>query len=369
MSSIPMVDLKTQYRSLREEIAAALEQVMENAAFIGGEICGAFEQEFAAFCGVRAACGVANGSDALYLSLRALEIGPGDEVITTPLTFVATAEAISRVGARIVFADIDPSTLNLDPERVEVEITPRTRAILPVHLYGHPAEMNRFVELARRAHAHLVEDAAQAHGAELGGKRVGSFGRLACFSFYPSKNLGAFGDAGMVVADDLELVERVRLFANHGSRKKYWHEIEGVSSRLDAMQAAILQVKLRRVEEWNERRRSLAGLYRQALAGIDGLELPSEAPGCRAVYHLFSIRFRDRDGLSAHLATSHIATGVHYPLPLHLQEAYHYLGLPEGSFPVAERAAREVLSLPMYPELSVEQVDRIAAAVRAYAHR
>jgi dTDP-4-amino-4,6-dideoxygalactose transaminase len=365
-TAIPMVDLRTQYRALQPEIQAALAEVLESSAFIGGEACREFEREFATFCRAGAACGVANGSDALYLALRALAIGPGDEVVTTPFTFVATAEAITRVGARVVFADLDERTLNLDPAAVESALTPRTRAILPVHLYGHPADMPRFQTLAGQAGVELVEDAAQAHGAEVGGRRAGTLGRLACFSFFPSKNLGAYGDGGMLVSDDVDLLAKVRLLANHGSKKKYWHAMEGVSSRLDNLQAAILRVKLKRLEEWNERRRTVAALYHQALAGLPGLTLPEELPGYRAVYHLYTVRLAQRDALAAHLTSRHIASAVHYPRPLHLQQAYEYLGIEEGRFPVAERAAREVLSLPMYPELTPGQVERIAAEVRAF---
>jgi len=361
-----MVDLRIQYQSLQAELQAALASVLESSAFIGGEACRLFEQEFAAFCRARGAVGVANGSDALYLALRALGVGPGDEVITTPFTFVATSEAISRMGARIIFADVEEGTLNLDPAAVEAVLTPRTRAMIPVHLFGHPADMGRFLALSRKTGVELVEDAAQAHGAEIDGRRVGPLGRLGCFSFFPSKNLGAFGDAGMVVSNDAVLVDQVRLLANHGSTRKYWHALEGVSSRLDNLQAAILRVKLKRLEEWNERRRAVAALYHQALSGLPGLTLPLERPGCRAVYHLYTIRLASRDALAAHLASKNIASAVHYPRPLHLQEAYEYLRLQEGSLPIAERAAREVLSLPMYPELNASQVELIATEVRAF---
>ena len=361
-----MVDLRAQYHAHKEEIDRAISSVLESTAFIGGEACRTFEREFAKFCRAEAAAGVANGSDALYLSLRALGVGAGDEVVTTPFTFIATAEAISRNGSRIVFADIDQATFNLSPSATESALTPRTKALLPVHLYGHPADMDGFGDLARRHGVPVVEDAAQAHGAEWKGQRVGTFGRVACFSSFPSKNLGAFGDAGVVVSNDVALVESIRKLANHGSTKKYHHEIEGISSRLDALQAAILTVKLRHLEDWNERRRRVARLYDEAFSDLEDVVRPAEARSARHVYHLYTLRYRDREGLRAHLEAKGIGTAVHYPVPLHLQPAYAYLGYAEGSFPVSERAAKEVLSLPMFPELTTDQVERIASEVRAY---
>ena len=342
---IPVVDLKAQYQDLKREIDDAVEEVLREGSFIQGEACRSFEREFATFCGVSSACGVASGSDAPFLALKALGIGPGDEVVTTPFSFIATAEAISRNGARVVFADIEEETLNLDPKAVESHLSEKTKAVIPVHLYGHPADMNGVARVSRKLT--IVEDAAQAHGAELDGKRAGAIGAIGCFSFYPTKNLGADGDAGMLVSNDTDLVERVRLLANHGERGKYEHTDEGLSSRLDNLQAAILRVKLRRLEGWNEKRRHLATIYSQELQGIAGLRLPHEAPGCRAVYHQYTVRSARRDALRLHLEARGIASAIHYPHPLHLQPAYERLGLKKGSFPIAERAAAEVLCLPI----------------------
>jgi dTDP-4-amino-4,6-dideoxygalactose transaminase len=363
---IPIVNLRAQYQNLREELDAAIEQVLQEGSYIQGEACRLLEKEFASFCGVASACGLASGTDALYLALKALRIGPGDEVITTPFSFIATAEAISRNGARVVFADVEDGTLNIDPREVEFHISQRTKAILPVHLYGHPASMDALTRIAQAHELAVIEDAAQAHGAGYKGKRVGAVGTVGCYSFYPTKNLGAHGDAGMLVSDDVELVERVRLLANHGEHSKYQHAIEGVSSRLDNLQAALLRVKLRHLERWNERRRHLAEIYFRALDGLPKLHLPREAPDCRAVYHQFTIRLPERDRLRRHLEKNGIASAVHYPIPLHLQPAYAHLVLGKGSLPVAERAAGEVLSLPLYPELSDEDAHRVAAAVREF---
>ncbi|HEX9723467.1 MAG TPA: DegT/DnrJ/EryC1/StrS family aminotransferase [Vicinamibacteria bacterium] len=363
---IPVVNLPAQYQSLKKEIDAAVEEVLQEGAFIQGKACRLFESEFASFCGVSSACGVANGSDALFLAVQALGIGQGDEVITTPFTFIATAEAISRNGARPVFADIDPGTMNLDPRDVAPRITDKTKAIIVVHLYGHPAAMNDFAQLARDRRLALVEDAAQAHGAEVNGKRAGGLGDVGCFSFYPTKNLSAAGDAGMVVANDSGLVARVRLLANHGEQGKYEHAQEGVSSRLDNLQAAILRVKLRHLETWNEKRRRLAEIYLEELGGVSELRLPREARGCRSVYHQFTVRTKRRDALRHHLEKNGIGSAIHYPRPLHLQPAYANLGLEKGSYPEAEAAAEEVLSLPIHPELGEDGVRRVAKEVRNF---
>lgn len=363
---IPVVDLKAQYQSLKREIDDAVEEVLRGGSFIRGEACRSFEKEFAAYCGTSSAWGVANGSDALFLALKALGVGPGDEVITTPLSFIATAEAISRNGARIVFADIEEETMNLDPKAVESHLSERTKAVIPVHLYGHPASMKELTELARNRQLAIVEDAAQAHGAEYEGKRVGSLGTVGCFSFYPTKNLSAAGDAGMLVSSDADLVERVRLLANHGERGKYEHTDEGLSSRLDNLQAAILRVKLRHLESWNERRRQLATLYKQELDGVSGLRLPLEAAGCHSVYNQFTIRSKRRDALRGHLEERGIASSIHYPVPLHLQPVYAHLGLKPGSLPIAEKAAEQVLCLPIYSELSDDDARRVAKEVKDF---
>lgn len=363
---IPVINLKAQYQSLKKEVDTAIEEVLREGAFIQGEACRLFEAEFASFCGAASACGVANGSDALFLAIKALGIGPGDDVITTPFTFISTSEAISRNGARPVFADIDQDTMNLDPQDVPSRVTAKTKAVIVVHLYGHPAPMGDFARIASDRKLAIVEDAAQAHGAEINGKRVGSLGDVGCFSFYPTKNLSAAGDAGIVVANDGDLIERVRLLANHGEQGKYVHALEGVSSRLDNLQAAILRVKLRHLEKWNEKRQRLAKIYIEELGSVSELRLPREARGGRSVYHQFTVRTNRREELRRHLENNGVASAIHYPRPHHLQPAYADLGLKKGSFPEAEAAAEEVLSLPIYPELGEDDARRVAKEVRDF---
>ncbi|MDO8532813.1 MAG: DegT/DnrJ/EryC1/StrS family aminotransferase [Dehalococcoidia bacterium] len=359
---IPLVDLRAQHDANRSEIWAAIERVIESSQFIMGEEVERLEAEFAAFCGARYAVGTSSGTTALQLALLALGVGPGDEVITTPHTFIATAEAVSHVGARPVFVDIDTATYTMDPGKLEAAITPRTKAVIPVHLYGHPADMRRIMEIARRRHLVVLEDAAQAHGAVCEGRKVGAWGDVAAFSFYPGKNLGAMGDAGAVVTNDEAIARQVKLLRNHGRAEKYEHQCVGYNARLDTLQAAVLRVKLRRLEEWNRRRRAIAQVYGQTLAGTP-LVIPSERPGCQAVYHLYVVRSPQRDLLREHLRPQGVETGIHYPLPLHLQPAYSALGYRAGAFPCTEQAAREVLSLPMYPEMTEEQVRQVSAAV------
>jgi len=362
-----MVDLKAQYDRIRDEVEAALARVLESAAFIGGQDCARFEEEFAAWCGVKAACGVANGTDALTLSLRAHGIGPGDEVVTVANTFIATGEAIVLNGARPVFVDVDPATFTMDPGRVEAAITPRTKLIVPVHLYGHPADMKPILEIAARHGVPVLEDAAQAHGAEVDGRRVGALGHAATFSFYPGKNLGAYGDAGMVVSNDAEFVARVRQLANHGAgRNKYDNVVIGTNSRLDSLQAAVLRVKLRHLDEWNRERRERAEAYGAALAGLPGVVLPRERRGARSAWHLYTIRVPDREALQARLRSRGIAAAIHYPRPIHLQPALSTAGGRVGDLPVSEQLCREVIALPLYPELPLEAVHRIAATVREF---
>ena len=364
--SVPMVDLRAQYARIRREIDAAVARVVESGQFIHGEDCGLLEREFAAYCGVAHACGVANGTDALTLALRAHGIGPGDEVVTVANTFIATAEAILQNGARPVFVDVEPRTFTMDPELLERAISPRTRLILPVHLYGHPADMKAINEIAGRHGLPVLEDAAQAHGAEADGKRAGALGHAACFSFYPVKNLGAYGDAGMVVSDDGAFVARVRELANHGEIRKYEHRVLGTNSRLDTLQAAILRVKLRHLDQWTGERRERAAAYAAALTGEPSIVLPHERPWARSAWHLFTIRTSDRDGLKARLQRQGIATAVHYPRPIHLQPALDGLGVRLGDLPVSERLSREVLSLPLYPEMPLEAVALVAAEVRDF---
>ena len=319
---IPMVDLAAQYRRIRAEVDAAMARVLETTAFIKGEDCGAFEREFAAYCGAAHAVGVANGTDALILALRAYGVGPGDEVVTVANTFIATGEAILLNGARPVFVDVDPVTFTMDPAKVEAAITPRTKVILPVHLYGHPADMEAIGAIAARHGLPVLEDAAQAHGAEIGGRRAGTLGHAACFSFYPGKNLGAYGDAGAVVSNDADFAARLRQIANHGGgANKYDNVVLGTNSRLDTLQAAVLRVKLRHLETWNTARRERVAAYDRALAGVAGVTLPRERPGTRSAWHLYTVRSEGRGALQAALKEQGIATAVHYPRPIHLQRS------------------------------------------------
>lgn len=368
---IPCFDLTRQNAALKEELLRIISGIVDKGQFILGENVAELEKEIAELCGVRFGIGVGNCSDALYLALLACGIGPGDEVITTPFTFFATAGAIARTGAKPVFCDIDPETYNIDPQKIEALITGRTRALLPVHLYGQPAEMDEILAVARRHNLFVIEDAAQALGAIYKGKPVGSLGDVACISFFPTKNLGAFGDGGMVVTDDAGIAERLRMLRVHGSKKKYYHEILGCNSRLDEIQAAVLRTKLKHLPTWTARRRELAHEYGRlfhaaGLASKGLLYLPQEKINCRHVYNQYTIRVRNRDRLQQHMKEKGIGTVVYYPLPLHLQPAFAGLGYREGDFPEAERAAREVLSLPMFPELTYREVERVVAAVRDF---
>jgi len=366
---VPFLDLKAPYRELRAEMDEAARRVMESGWFILGEEVEAFEREFAELCGARHCVGVANGLDALHLVLRAMGIGEGDEVIVPSNTFVATWLAVSYAGATPVAVEPDPRTFNLDPERVEEAVTPRTRAVMPVHLYGRPAEMDAIGEVAARRGLRVVEDAAQAQGARYRGRRAGSLADAAGFSFYPGKNLGALGDAGAVTTDDERLAAELRRLRNYGSTVKYRHEVRGVNSRLDELQAALLRVKLRRLDEWNARRARVARRYLGELEGVPDLALPSAPADAEHVWHLFVVRHPERDALREHLERAGVGTLIHYPLPPHRQPAYAALSLPEGSLPVAERMAREVLSLPLGPHLSDAEVDHVVAAVSSFAGR
>jgi dTDP-4-amino-4,6-dideoxygalactose transaminase len=359
---IPFGDLRRTYAHHRTEFDRAVHRVLERGWFVLGEELAAFEDEFARFCGGRYAVGVGNGTEALQLALMAAGIGPGDEVITTPFTAAFTALAISATGATPVFADIDQHTATISPAAVEAAITPSTAAIVPVHLYGQPADMDALRAIADRHHLFLLEDAAQAHGARYRGRPVGALGDAAAFSFYPSKNLGAFGDAGAVVTDDAGLAERLRMLRNGGQRSRYDHVLRGINSRLDELQAAILRVRLRHLPEETERRRAIAHRYVRGLSDTS-LTLPTEAPYAYHVYHLFVVRTPGRDELATVLRERGIGTAVHYPTPLHLQEAYRELGGHPGDHPVAERWAREELSLPMYPELTDEEAMQIVSTL------
>ncbi|MFN2462145.1 MAG: DegT/DnrJ/EryC1/StrS family aminotransferase [Candidatus Velthaea sp.] len=361
---IPILDLTEQYQALKNEIDTAVQDVFAGGHFIIGPNVKAFETEFAAFTGAPHAAGLNSGTDALHIALRALDVGPGDEVITTPFTFVATTEAIGIVGARPVFVDIDPATFNIDPALIEAAITPRTKAILPVHLYGAPAPMTEIMAIARKHNLAVVEDCAQSVGAAIGDKQTGTFGAAGCYSFFPSKNLGAFGDGGMLTTQSEALMARSKAIRAHGGRVKYYHEEIGVNSRLDEVQAAILRVKLPHLARWTLARRAVAERYRTLLADVPGVVAPQETPGTTAVYHQFTIRVSDRDDVQAELQRAGVQTMVYYPVPLHLQAVHANLGYAEGSFPHAERAAREVLSLPMFPELRPDVQQRVVDAVR-----
>jgi dTDP-4-amino-4,6-dideoxygalactose transaminase len=360
---VPFLDLQAQYQSMREEIARAINEVLESAAFAGGPFVAKFENEFAAFCGCKHAVGVGSGTDALWLTLLGMGVGPGDEVITVPSTFIATSEAISFCGAKPVFVDINEHTYTLDPEQLEIAITPRTKAIIPVHLFGQTADMNPLLAIARRHGLPVVEDACQAHGAEYRRQMAGSMGEAGCFSFYPGKNLGAYGEAGAVVTNNDTLARRVQMLRDHGQARKYIHSMVGWNARMDGLQGAILSVKLRYLQAGNEARRAKARLYQRYLAEVDDVITPVEAEYAKHVYHVYALRVPERDSVLHALTEKGIGCGIHYPVPLHLQEAYQDLGLGEGSFPVAEKCAREFLSLPMFPELKAEQIEYVAHEV------
>ncbi len=366
---IPFLDLVAQHRPLEEELVEAFRRAVRAAAFVGGSEVEGFEREFADFAGCAGAVGVNSGTDALRFAYQALNVQPGDEVIAPSHTFIATTEAITQAGGRVRFVDIMDDTMTLDPAAVEAALTPRTVGIVPVHLYGQPADMDAILAIARKHGLWVVEDAAQAHGAQYRGRVAGSMGDLATFSFYPGKNLGSCGEGGAVTGNDQELLAAVRRLREHGQSRKYYHDIEGYNGRLHAIQAAFLRIKLPHLAAWNEGRRRAAAWYRDALADIAEIQLPVEADYARHVYHLYVIRTERRDQLQQALGERKIATGLHYPLPLHLQEAYRGMGLGPGSLPVTERTAATLLSLPMYPELTESQVGRIADAIRSFFGR
>lgn len=360
MSRIPLVDLKAQYDSIKDEIDAAIARVIQNTSFIGGKEVSAFEEAFAAFQHTKRCVGVASGTAAIFLALKVLGIGEGDEVITTPHTFIATVEPVEALGAKPVFVDIDPVTFNIDPDKIEAAITPRTRAILPVHLYGQLAPMDRIMEIARRHNLVVVEDAAQAHGAEYKGKRAGNWGDIAVFSFYPGKNLGAYGDGGAICTNDDTLADKIAKLRDHGRTSKYAHDEIGYGERLDSLQAAILGAKLPHLQDWNDARRRVADYYTQTLRGLQGVRTPSEMPDARHIYHVYCITVNgNRDAILADLKARGIEAGIHYPIPLHLQAALAHHGGREGDFPNTEHAAKSILSLPIYPELTTEQMNRV----------
>ncbi|MGA2332393.1 MAG: DegT/DnrJ/EryC1/StrS family aminotransferase [Syntrophales bacterium] len=358
---IPFVDLKSQYESIKDEINGAISTVISQTAFIGGSHLKSFEEAFARFCSVKHCIGVGNGTDALFIALKSLGIGNGDEVITAANSFIATSEAITMAGARVVFVDINPLTYNIDTNKIEAKITPKTKAIIPVHLYGQPADMDPILNIAKKYNLKVVEDAAQAHGAIYKGKRIGSIGDIACFSFYPGKNLGAYGDGGAIVMNNDELALKARMFANHGRIGKYDHEIEGVNSRLDGLQSAILSVKLNHLAKWTDMRRKNAYCYNKYLAAT-GLITPVEIDNVTAVYHLYVVRVQKelRQKLQDHLQAKGVSTGIHYPIALPNLKAYAYLNHAGNDFPESTRASQEIVSLPMFPELNEPQIKYIS---------
>jgi dTDP-4-amino-4,6-dideoxygalactose transaminase len=359
---VPSLDLKIQYQSIKPEIDAAIGRVLESGQFVLGSEVAGFEKEFAAYCGASECIALNSGTSALHLALLAAGIGPGDEVITVPFTFVASVAAVVYTGARPVLVDIDPRSFTLDPAAIEAAITPRTKAILPVHLYGQPADMDPLTQVAWRHGLVVIEDAAQAHGAKYKGRPVGSIGDIACFSFYPGKNLGAYGEGGAVTTNNAEYASTIRMLRDWGQDRKYHHRLRGFNYRMEAFQGAILRVKLRHLERWTEARRAIIGKYNQLLAG-SGVERPTEMPWARHVYHLYTLRSDHRDILQKTLQEKGIQTGIHYGVPVHLQPAYANLGYGRHALPHSEKAADEVLSLPLYPEMTDDQIETVAGAV------
>ena len=361
---VPFLNLRAAHEPLRAEFITAIQEVIDSSAFAGGPFVAKFEADFARFCQSDHAIGLGNGTDALWLSLLALGVGPGDEVITVPSTFLATAEAISFTGARPVFVDIEEQSYTLNPELLEKAITSRTKAIIPVHLFGQIADMDPIMGIARKHGLHVIEDACQAHGAEYKGRQAGSIGDTGCFSFYPGKNLGALGEAGAAVTNNTELARKIQILRDHGQSRKYHHAVVGWNARMDGIQAAALRIKLKHLSAGNAARREHARHYDELLGGLEGVVTPAPAPHGVHVYHVYAIRVENRDWTLQTLAGRGIACGIHYPVPVHLQEAYRSLGYTRGSFPVAERCADEFLSLPMFPELTAEQVEYVGREVR-----
>lgn len=365
---IPMNDFVLQYSSIERELSKAIRQVFESGFFILSENVEAFEKEFAKYCGAKYGIGVGNGLEAIQLALVAYDVGNGDEVLTVSNSAVATALAISHTGAKPVFVDIDKSTYNIDHSKIEEKITRKTRAIVPVHLFGNPANMDPILEIARRHDLTVVEDACQAHGAHYKGKRVGSLGDVGCFSFYPTKNLGAYGDGGMILTNDKDIYEKIRMIRNYGQKTRYTHLFKGYNSRLDELQAAILRVKLRHLEEWNDARRRNAKIYNDLLPKSDVI-CPTEMEYAKHVYHLYVIRGAKRNELQNFLSSKGITTLIHYPIPIHLQEAYKELGMTIGTLPVTEEIANKILSIPIYPELTRNQIEYVANVISEFFGR
>jgi len=360
---VPFLDIRVQNVALRPEFDAAIREVIDSGAFAGGQYVAEFETDFAAYCECRHAIGLGSGTEALWLALLALGVGPGDDVLTVPSTFMATAEAITYCGARPIFVDVDARTCTLDPAGLEKALTPKTKAIIPVHLFGQTADMDPILEFARARGLFVIEDAAQAHGAKYKGRSAGSLGDAGCFSFYPGKNLGAFGEAGAVVTNDADLDEKIRILRDHGQVRKYHHTMVGWNCRMDGIQGAVLRIKLRHLDKGNTLRRKHAERYGRALRDVEGVLLPYEAPDAHHVYHLYAVRVQRRDEVMRRMADKGVGTGIHYPVPIHLQEAYRSLGHQRGAFPVAERSADEFVSLPMFPELTPAQIDFASRAL------
>jgi dTDP-4-amino-4,6-dideoxygalactose transaminase len=366
---VPFLDLQAHHQPIREQLDAAIRDVIDSGAFAGGPFVAAFEKDFAKYCGSNFCIGVGNGTDALWLALLALGVGTGDEVITVPSTFMATAEAITYCGAQPVFVDIDEKTYTMDPALLERAITPRTKAIIPVHLFGQCADMDSILEIANKHGIPVVEDACQAHGALYKGRKAGTLGVAGCFSYYPGKNLGALGEAGGVTTNDKELAASIQVFRDHGQHRKYYHSKVGWNARMDGIQGAVLSVKLKLLEASNDRRHAHGLLYNQLLGDVEDIITPFEAKDNRHVYHVYAVRVKERDQILQALAAKGISCAIHYPIPVHLQEAYRFLGCGEGSFPVAERCAKEFLSLPMFPELSNEQIHAVAEELKSSLRR
>ena len=374
---VPFLDLKAQYKQIETEVVPVVTEAMAAGMFIGGPQVAGFEAEFANFCESKYCIGVGSGTDALRFALMAAGVGPGDAVVTVPNTFIATTEAISQVGATPIFVDVDPQTYTMDPQKIEDYLAKclkpqasglklRPKAVIPVHLYGQTADMDPILDIARQYDLVVIEDACQAHGAAYKNRKAGSLSMAGCFSFYPGKNLGAFGEAGAVVTRDEDMAQKMRMIRDHGQARKYFHDLEGYNGRLDAIQAAVLRIKLKRLQDWNQSRRKNAALYTELLQDVPGITLPVEAGFAESVFHLYVILADNRDGLQKFLSEKGIATGLHYPLPLHLQKAYTHLGYVKGDFPVAESAAERLLSLPMYPELTAEQIHYVCSSIREY---
>jgi dTDP-4-amino-4,6-dideoxygalactose transaminase len=367
IARVPFNDLKLQYRSIKEEIDTAIQSVIEETAFVRGKYVKQFETQFARQNGVKHCISCANGTDAIFLVLKALGIGPGDEVITTACSWISTSETITLAGARVIFVDIEPDYYTIDVSKVEEKITRRTKAVIPVHLYGQPADMEPLKALCDRCGLFLVEDCAQAHFARYKGQLVGTIGNAGTFSFYPGKNLGAYGDAGAVITNDDQLAERVRMIANHGSLVKHQHRMEGINSRMDGLQAAVLSVKLKYIQQWNEARHRHGLMYNRLLKEVEGVTVSALRPGSGHTFHLYVIRLSQRDALKEYLDHQGIATGIHYPTPLPFLQAYRYLEAKPEDFPVALDYQKQILSLPMFPELTGEEIERVVDAVREYA--